>query len=190
MDYDEGALLDELRARRPGETGRGLSLFGPHRDDLKFLEVGVAEPVSGPEIGAAATPEPAASSAAAGPACGPVDLPRGGRDLRLFGSQGEQRAAVLALLLAEQQLATARTGEQGTLFLDDVMSELDDARRRLLVRQLTSAGQAIITTTDRHYFVEEELDHATVIELPALRLARGRGCFAAGAGAAPPEDAL
>jgi MFS family permease len=106
----------------------------------------------------------------------------GGRDLRLFGSQGEQRAAVLALLLAEQQLATERTGEQGTLFLDDVMSELDDARRRLLVRQLTSAGQAIITTTDRHYFMEEELDQATVIELPLS------GSLAAGA-AAPPADA-
>ena len=38
--YDAGALLEELRARRPGEVSRGLSLFGPHRDDLKFLEVG------------------------------------------------------------------------------------------------------------------------------------------------------
>ena len=47
-----------------------------------------------------------------GPVCGPVELPGGGRDLRLFGSQGEQRAAVLALLLAEQRLAAARTGER------------------------------------------------------------------------------
>ena len=182
VGYDEGALLDELRARRSGETGRGLSLFGPHRDDLKFLEVSAAEPASGPEAAAVAAGSGAAAAAIAGPACGPVDLPRGGRDLRLFGSQGEQRAAVLALLLAEQQLATARTGEQGTLFLDDVMSELDDARRRLLVRQLTSAGQAIITTTDRHYFVEEELEHATLIELPLS------GSLAAGA-ASPPADA-
>jgi len=73
---------------------------------------------------------------------------------------------VLALLLAEQQFAAARTGEQGSLFLDDVMSELDDARRRLLVRALSSAGQAIITTTNRHYFTEEELAEATLIELP------------------------
>jgi DNA replication and repair protein RecF len=174
VGYDETALLDELRVRRPGETGRGLSLFGPHRDDLKFLEVAAAAEA---DSGGGA---PAAI--AIGPACGPVELPRGGRDLRLFGSQGEQRAAVLALLLAEQQLATARTGEQGTLFLDDVMSELDDARRRLLVRQLASAGQAIITTTDRHYFLEEELDQATVIELPLS------GSLAAGA-ASPPADA-
>jgi DNA replication and repair protein RecF len=110
-----------------------------------------------------------------------VELPSGGRDLRLFGSQGEQRAAVLALLLAEQQLAAARTGQHGTLFLDDVMSELDDGRRRLLVRILTSAGQSIITTTDRHYFTERELAEATVIELPL------GGSLAAGA-AAPPAD--
>jgi DNA replication and repair protein RecF len=114
--------------------------------------------------------------------CGPVDLPTGGRDLRLFGSQGEQRAAVLALLLAEQRLAATRTGEQGTLFLDDVMSELDDARRRLLVRRLASAGQSIITTTNRHYFTEDELAAATVIELPL------DGSLAGGS-ALPPDDA-
>jgi recombinational DNA repair ATPase RecF len=92
--------------------------------------------------------------------------PTGGRDLRLYGSQGEQRLAVLALLLAEQELAGERTGEPGTLFLDDVMSELDDTRRRLLVGQLSRRGQAIITTTNRQYFTEEELSLATVIELP------------------------
>jgi len=195
VGYDEGALLDELRARRPGETGRGLSLFGPHRDDLRFLEVSSAEASTGPEGDAAKDASGSAGTAAAvaGAMCGPIDLPRGGRDLRLFGSQGEQRAAVLALLLAEQQLATARTGEYGTLFLDDVMSELDDARRRLLVRQLTSAGQAIITTTDRHYFLEEELDHATVIELPLIgSLAAGAASppAAAAAPGPPHEDAL
>jgi DNA replication and repair protein RecF len=194
VDYDEAALLEELRARRPGETSRGLSLFGPHRDDLKFLEVEAAPAAAVLERSAgAAAQRSAAAATVVGPACGPVALPRGGRDLRLFGSQGEQRAAVLALLLAEQQLATARTGEQGTLFLDDVMSELDDARRRLLVRQLTFAGQAIITTTDRHYFLEEELDDATVIELPLFgSLAPGAAASPDdGSGPAPPrEDAL
>jgi len=202
VDYDETALHEELRARRPGETGRGLSLFGPHRDDLKFLEVDAGQAAPAGLAGGAAAHAGGcvAPVAAAGPACDPVALPRGGRDLRLFGSQGEQRAAVLALLLAEQQLAAARTGEQGTLFLDDVMSELDDARRRLLVRQLTSAGQAVITTTDRHYFTEEELDRATVIELPlsgsppAGAAAPPAGAAAPPAGAAGPapphEDAL
>lgn len=190
--YDEGTLLDELRRRRPGEVGRGLSLFGPHRDDLRFLEVGAAsqspgadnqeEPPESKGEPPAPSTEGLAAGVASGPACGPVDLPRGGRDLRLFGSQGEQRAAVLALLLAEQRLAASRTGEQGALFLDDVMSELDDARRRLLVAMLATAGQAIITTTNRHYFTAEELASARVIDLPL------EGSLAAGS-AAPPPDA-
>ena len=178
--YDDDALLQELRARRPGESSRGLSLFGPHRDDLRFLEVHGS--TAGPQDLDTDTADAVLpTTVATGPVCGPVDLPRGGRDLRLFGSQGEQRAAVLALLLAEQQLATERTGEHGTLFLDDVMSELDDSRRRLLVRQLTAAGQAIITTTDRHYFVAEELALANVVELPL------GGSLAAGAAVPPPD---
>jgi DNA replication and repair protein RecF len=191
VEYDEERLTEELRRRRPGETARGLSLFGPHRDDLRFLEVPAS---GGGPAGESSTADHAAVAAvgaaggdpeavlASGPVCGPVDLPKGGRDLRLFGSQGEQRAAVLALLLAEQRLAATRTGEQGTLFLDDVMSELDDARRRLLVRRLASAGQSIITTTNRHYFTEAELAEATVIELPL------DGALAGGS-VSPPDDA-
>jgi recombinational DNA repair ATPase RecF len=195
VEYDEGRLLEELRARRPGEVSRGLSLFGPHRDDLKFLEVGAdpagaapgAERVGGAEAQHEHVPHADSRPAAiptdgGGPACGPVELPRGGRDLRLFGSQGEQRAAVLALLLAEQRLAAARTGHHGPLFLDDVMSELDDARRRLLVRMLGTAGQAIITTTNRHYFTDEELSGATVVHLPL------DGSLAAAGAASPVDD--
>ena len=164
VGYDAGALLEELRTRRPGEVGRGLSLFGPQRDALGFLEVGAEAPPqadSAEHVAAAAIP-----TTTGGRSCGPVEFPKGGRDLRLFGSQGEQRAAVLALLLSEQRLAAARTGQQGPLFLDDVMSELDDARRRLLVRMLGTAGQAIITTTNRHYFTDAELAEATLVELP------------------------
>jgi DNA replication and repair protein RecF len=190
VDYDEAALLEELRSRRSGEVGRGLSLYGPHRDDLKFLEVG---PDPGPAAGQESSDAEAAGvgtsppiapipTVVGGPVCGPVDLPRGGRDLRLFGSQGEQRAAVLALLLAEQRLAAARTGQQGPLFLDDVMSELDDPRRRLLVRMLATAGQAIITTTNRHYFTDAELALATVVELPL------DGSLAVGEAAPPADD--
>jgi DNA replication and repair protein RecF len=192
VGYESGALLEELQARRPGEVGRGLSLFGPHRDDLRFLEVGVEGGASG-AVAAEGLVGPAALAASGqatagiptvvgGPVCGPVEFPRGGRDLRLFGSQGEQRAAVLALLLAEQRLAAARTGQQGPLFLDDVMSELDDARRRLLVRMLATAGQAIITTTNRHYFTDVELEEATLVELPL------DGSLAAGAVMPPLDD--
>ena len=197
VGYDEAALLEELRVRRPGEVGRGLSLFGPHRDDLRFLEVAAAGAVKGDqavrsggdEVGAReqaarlAPLAPIVPTVAGGPVCGPAEFPRGGRDLRLFGSQGEQRAAVLALLLAEQRLAAALTGQQGPLFLDDVMSELDDSRRRLLVRMLATAGQAIITTTNRHYFTDDELADAMVVQLPLA------GSLAAGEAPPPLDDA-
>ena len=88
-----------------------------------------------------------------------------GRDLRLYGSQGEQRAAVLALLLAERDVAAEVTGDVGTLFLDDVMSELDGRRRRLLVAILLRGGQAIATTTTTMYFEPYELEGAKVIQL-------------------------
>ena len=180
VGYDEAELLRELASRRPGEVSRGLSLFGPHRDDLTFVQIAARPPAASPVV--AGAPDAGASAPATSAA---VELPRGGRDLRLFGSQGEQRAVVLALLLAEQSLAAERTGEQGPLFLDDVMSELDDARRRLLVRLLGTAGQAIITTTNRHYFSDDELASATVIELPL------GGCVATAEVVVPAdEDAL
>ena len=60
-----------------------------------------------------------------GPHLHDVSISSAGRDLRSFGSQGEQRTAVLALLLAEATLLTERREEPPLLLLDDVLSELD-----------------------------------------------------------------
>jgi DNA replication and repair protein RecF len=60
----------------------------------------------------------------------------GERDLRAFGSQGEQRLAVLALLLGEAELLEERRGDAPLLLLDDVLSELDPDRRRILADRL------------------------------------------------------
>ncbi len=70
-----------------------------------------------------------------------------GRELRSFGSQGEQRTAVLALLLAEAELLTERDTGAPLLLLDDVLSELDMSRREALVARLKGLGQTIITAT-------------------------------------------
>ena len=75
-------------------------------------------------------------------------LASGTRELRSFGSQGEQRLAVLALLLAEAELIADRRGVPPLLLLDDVLSELDPARRRILAARVATAGQALITATD------------------------------------------
>ncbi len=82
-----------------------------------------------------------------GPHLHDVSIAAGSRDLRAYGSQGEQRMAVLALLLAEAALIAERRGEAPLLLLDDVLSELDPSRRRVLVEQLTGRGQTLITST-------------------------------------------
>jgi DNA replication and repair protein RecF len=83
-----------------------------------------------------------------GPHLDDIVLAAGARDLRSFGSQGEQRLAMLALLLAEAELITARRGFPPLLLLDDVLSELDPERRRILAARVAGAGQALITATD------------------------------------------
>jgi DNA replication and repair protein RecF len=83
-----------------------------------------------------------------GPHLDDVVIAAGGRELRSFGSQGEQRLAVLALLLAEAELITERRGVPPLLLLDDVLSELDPERRRILAARVAHAGQALITATD------------------------------------------
>jgi DNA replication and repair protein RecF len=83
-----------------------------------------------------------------GPHLDDIVLSAGGRDLRNFGSQGEQRLALLALLLAEAETIADRTGVPPLLLLDDVLSELDPERRRILAARVRSAGQALVTATD------------------------------------------
>jgi len=84
----------------------------------------------------------------AGPHLHDILVCSGSRDLRIFGSQGEQRLAVLALLLAEAQLLAERRRVAPLLLLDDVLSELDPGRRRILAARVAGAGQALVTATD------------------------------------------
>ena len=69
-------------------------------------------------------------------------LLRDGRELKAYGSQGEQRLALLALLLAERAVLADERGAPPLMLLDDVMSELDADRRALLVARLDDGGQA------------------------------------------------
>jgi DNA replication and repair protein RecF len=82
-----------------------------------------------------------------GPHLDDIVLTSGARDLRSFGSQGEQRLTVLALLLAEAELIAERRGFHPLLLLDDVLSELDPGRRRVLAERVSGRGQTLITAT-------------------------------------------
>ncbi len=83
-----------------------------------------------------------------GPHRDDLGLLRAGRELRAYGSQGEQRLALLALLMAEREALAATRHAVPLMLLDDVMSELDPDRRALLAQMLGGEGQSIITTTD------------------------------------------
>jgi DNA replication and repair protein RecF len=76
-------------------------------------------------------------------------LKRAGRELRTYGSRGQQRLGLLALLLAERGVLAAERGAAPLMLLDDVTSELDSLRRERLVEALREGGgQSVIATTD------------------------------------------
>ncbi len=109
---DEEDLIRAAReafvTHRRAELARGVTLVGPHRDDLVLA----------------------------------VD----GRPLRVYGSRGQQLAAVLALRLAERQVLREETGEEPVLLLDDVVMALDERRQTQLLACARGA-QALITVT-------------------------------------------
>lgn len=84
-----------------------------------------------------------------GPHLDDLAIALGGRLARRYGSQGQQRTALLALLFAERDALLAERRDAPMLLLDDVTSELDPERRELLAARLTSGGgQALVTATE------------------------------------------
>jgi DNA replication and repair protein RecF len=88
----------------------------------------------------------------------------GGRDVRLFGSEGEQRTAVLALRCAEVSLMRDRTGHYPIVLLDDVFAELDDARRRALTSLISGFDQIVLTSSRGTAPRESGMDQIMVAE--------------------------
>lgn len=101
-------FIDQLKKYKEMEERRGLTLVGPHRDDVIFKINGF--------------------------------------DIKNYGSQGQQRTAVLSLKLSELELIKGEVGEYPILLLDDVMSELDVKRQNYLIQNLKNV-QTFITTT-------------------------------------------
>jgi DNA replication and repair protein RecF len=105
------------------------------------------EPVSADELTARLDLDLDRGVTGAGPHLHDVRIEAGGRDLRAFGSQGEQRMAVLALVLAETDALRERLGVSPLVLLDDVLSELDGERRRALAHMLERSAQTVVTAT-------------------------------------------
>lgn len=116
---DKAAVIDEysrifqreLNRLKKAELLQGITLIGPHRDNMVFSIDDV--------------------------------------DIRTFGSQGQQRTAMLALRLGELDLIRNETGEDPILLLDDVSSELDPSKRAHLWKYIDGDIQTVITATDQ-----------------------------------------
>lgn len=105
---------DRLGEVRKKEIAQGMSLVGPHRDDLAFMV--------------------------------------GDVNMNIYSSRGQQRTIALSLKLAEVQFMCTKTADEPILLLDDVLSELDEARRHHLLESVASYQQVMITTTDLDHF--------------------------------------
>ena len=88
-----------------------------------------------------------------------------GIDLTTYGSRGQNRTAILALKLAEIEWMRERTGEWPVLLLDEVLAELDVARRASLLARVHSAEQAILTSADLAMFAEDFRHKTTIWEI-------------------------
>jgi DNA replication and repair protein RecF len=106
----EAGFREALGARLTAEAARGITLVGPHRDDLG------------------------------------IELD--GRDLRSYGSRGQQRLLALALRLAERGPVASAVGSEPVLLLDDALSELDPRARERVLRHVARAGQVFLTTAE------------------------------------------
>ena len=142
----------------------GAMLTAARRDGIELLQPGFAERagelgLEDVSLGYDAEPPTIAlleerlardierGTTGAGPHLDEISIRSGDRDLRTYGSQGEQRLAVLALLLAEAELIATRRRIPPLLLLDDALSELDESRRRILSERIGVVGQTIVTAT-------------------------------------------
>lgn len=103
-------MLQALNDGRPREIGAGVTLFGPHRDDVEVL----------------------------------IDeLPAGS-----FASRAQLRTAALSMRFAEAAYLQTCLGDEPVVLLDDVLSELDEQRRRGVLESFDIFQQVIVTTAD------------------------------------------
>ena len=126
LEYVRSAIsLTALAENFEKEVRFGMTLVGPHRDDIKF-KVQSSKFKDGE-----------------------------GRDLSIYGSRGEQRLAVLWLKVGELEFVSNKTGERSLLLLDDIFSELDKENIKLINQMgLIERQQTIITATEERVVPE------------------------------------
>lgn len=126
------SLLEAVQRQRSEEVARGMTLFGPHRDELRITSNGL--------------------------------------DLRMYGSRGQNRTAMLALKLAEAAWLRQHTGETPILLLDEVLAELDTQRREDLLGRVFEADQTLLTSADLGMFPPDFQRRAAIWSIQGGRL--------------------
>ena len=109
------------------EIEQGMTLYGPHRDDLDFFI--------------------------------------GDNDLQLFGSQGQQKVAIIALKLSEIKIFKELTNSYPIVLLDDIFSELDVKTRNKLIKYIDTDIQVIITSNDTKGISKKFLEQAKILKV-------------------------
>jgi DNA replication and repair protein RecF len=139
LDARRTSLVESLS---PRFTSRGgdLGLEGP---ELAYVGSGISEEALEGRL----EEDVDRGTTGLGPHLCDLTISADGRELRTYGSQGEQRLAVLSLILGEADLLAELRGDTPLLLLDDVLSELDGPRRAALVDGLPPGGQVVVTTT-------------------------------------------
>jgi DNA replication and repair protein RecF len=113
-------------------------------------------------------PDIARGSTTIGPHRDDFQIMVAGKDARLYGSQGQQRTAMVSIKLGTMDLERGERGAPPLLLLDDILSDLDEGRRtRLMDWVLDRAGQTILTCTEASAAGPAILDRATVFHVEA-----------------------
>lgn len=88
-----------------------------------------------------------------------------GLDVRLFGSQGQQRTVALALKFGQMKLIETEVKTKPLLLLDDVMSELDESRQSYLMKMVRDGSQVLITATHLDSFADQDIKGHNVLRI-------------------------
>lgn len=116
----------------------GLNIIKTGKDETWFLE----------ELDRFSTRDKALGWTSVGPHRDEMDFVFNGQPLKVFGSQGEHKLALVLIKLAEFQLTKKITGQTPTLLLDDLFAKLDMQRSEAVLNLLDSKTQTLMTNTD------------------------------------------
>jgi DNA replication and repair protein RecF len=169
------ALTPRVRARHEG-IAEGKEAIGLHYRPSVELGADEAgwEAALREAIAANRRKEIARGQSLVGPHRDDLDITIDGRPAKAFGSQGQQRTAVLALKLAELEHIREATGESPLLLLDDVLAELDVKRQNALLGSIGEGVQTFVTSTHLNDFSAAWLEQAAIFTVRTGQLVKSK----------------